>query len=331
MMDTKKPFLEYKDQIRHLESKGIICNLNEDKELLIKHGYFNLVNGYKRAFLETERKPHKYIKNASIRDFAALKEFDSFLRGVLFETIASIEDEIRTITSHIFDSITGLNDLPTWKQESSYDDRGKRSDIKNLINSIKGQIDDFHSYGNAYITHYNHELGYVPTWAMIKIIKFTTFIELVRLSKKELRVKLCCLYNIEFDEKINKFTVFIGAMQWMRKVRNACAHNERVYEIRCNTNRVVSNYHRTLTTSYSNNRINKSIMDLIIYLKYFLSTSDYQKVTGKINDKLRVLRGELGEQVFTKVRSMLGVKSVDNFYTLHKNVKEINYLILGEL
>ena len=51
MSTISKPFLNYKAQIRRLNDKGISCNLPEEKRILIRKGYFNLINGYKKPFV----------------------------------------------------------------------------------------------------------------------------------------------------------------------------------------------------------------------------------------------------------------------------------------
>ena len=51
-MDGDKDFLTYNQQMKHLRSdKSISCHGTEDKVILCRYGYFNLVNGYKNPFV----------------------------------------------------------------------------------------------------------------------------------------------------------------------------------------------------------------------------------------------------------------------------------------
>lgn len=67
MSTTNKPFLDYKAQIRRLTEKGISCNTPEEKKILIRKGYFNLINGYKKPFVMSKNNgEHSYITNTSV-------------------------------------------------------------------------------------------------------------------------------------------------------------------------------------------------------------------------------------------------------------------------
>lgn len=51
-MDGDKDFLTYNQQMKHLRcDKNISCKGTEDKTILCRSGYFNLVNGYKNPFV----------------------------------------------------------------------------------------------------------------------------------------------------------------------------------------------------------------------------------------------------------------------------------------
>lgn len=51
-MKNDKFFLTYNQQMRKLRNdKNIICNGSLDKKILVRAGYFNIVNGYKNPFI----------------------------------------------------------------------------------------------------------------------------------------------------------------------------------------------------------------------------------------------------------------------------------------
>lgn len=51
-MADDKFFLTYNQQMRHLrDDKNIDCHDSRHKNLLIRTGYFNLINGYKNPFI----------------------------------------------------------------------------------------------------------------------------------------------------------------------------------------------------------------------------------------------------------------------------------------
>ena len=51
-MHEEKTFLTYNQQLRKLRNeKNIDCEGTKDKTLLVRAGYFNIVNGYKDPFI----------------------------------------------------------------------------------------------------------------------------------------------------------------------------------------------------------------------------------------------------------------------------------------
>ena len=81
-------------------SKKIECNGSGHKQILIRAGYFNIINGYKTPFTcGTDTKGnHVYLPNTSIEQLYELKKFDDRLRLLLLDYITRIEEEIRTLT-----------------------------------------------------------------------------------------------------------------------------------------------------------------------------------------------------------------------------------------
>lgn len=51
-MSDEKQFLTYNQQMRKLRNdKGIVCTGSFHKNILIRAGYFNIINGYKNPFI----------------------------------------------------------------------------------------------------------------------------------------------------------------------------------------------------------------------------------------------------------------------------------------
>ena len=99
-------FKTYNQQIKYLrEEKKIDCSDINHKSILIKHGYFNLINGYKTPFIikTDSSSKHSYIGGTTIDHFAAVKNFDDEIRYILQKNITKCEEEIRTVVGHKFD------------------------------------------------------------------------------------------------------------------------------------------------------------------------------------------------------------------------------------
>lgn len=93
-----KEFLTYDQQMRHLkEDKKIVCESINDKIILGRNGYFNLINGYKRPFVQTtdQNGNHVYIGGTTVEQIYEAKKFDEELKMHLLKYITKVEEEVR--------------------------------------------------------------------------------------------------------------------------------------------------------------------------------------------------------------------------------------------
>ena len=113
---------------------------------------------------------------------------------------------------------------------------------------------------------------------------------------------------------------------WIRKIRNACAHNERIYGITRENGRVNAPFEYFLKKPkiYTQHRFQK-LVDLIIYLRYFLNDHDYLKFISDIQQSFFKLQGLLNPNAFQKVRADTGIRNIAILDELAAIKKEINY------
>lgn len=100
-MSGDKYFLTYNQQMRKLRNdKQIICKGSAHKKILVRAGYFNIVNGYKNPFTsgQDDQGNHFYISGTSINQLQSVKKFDDQLRSLLLKYITQVEEEMRTLT-----------------------------------------------------------------------------------------------------------------------------------------------------------------------------------------------------------------------------------------
>jgi abortive infection bacteriophage resistance protein len=265
-----------------------------------------------------------YMQNITVASLVDIKTFDDDVRHLIFKYITKVEQEIRTLVAYRFDEIN-FSIGATWNSVLAYDDRIPRTDIKNLIAKIKRELATAVKHDNRYAKFYSQNNGIVPTWVMLKIIKFTSLISFISYCPKSLRISICDLYGIEYDSNNNEFNVLIGSLQWMRKVRNYCAHDEPLLDIADGSNQIITKFHKTLTKAYNNYRNHRKLADLIIYLKYYLPNDDYVKLVNDFKTLLELLKARVEPIVFERIRASLGIKSLDILDTLMNNPKIIEY------
>lgn len=105
-------------------------------------------------------------------------------------------------------------------------------------------------------------------------------------------------------------------MHWMRKIRNSCAHNEGIYGM-IREGRVLQSFKEFLPDR------NQYIMDLLIYMRYFLPDGEYNIFIDKIIDLLDTLKSKLTNEAFNRVRVDMGIKNIDDLNILKPKKKLI--------
>ena len=148
-------------------------------------------------------------------------------------------------------------------------------------------------------------------------------------SKDPVKDSICNLYSIKDSRGYNDYKLLIASLHWLRKIRNACAHNERVYSLNGKTKngsnkRIADSYFSILPPSYLRGDTTIKIIDLFVYLKYYLETNDYNSMMRQVTEMLDSLKTELPGPAFDRVRASMGIKDVDHLTVLMTNPKPIN-------
>lgn len=317
-----KDFLTYNQQMKYLrDKKGIECKQTEDKVILCKNGYFNLINGYKEPFINgSNGSSYKYSNGTSIKEIYQVKKFDDELRMLLLKYITKVEEEVRTLVGYKFDEVNNKGKIE-WYSVNAYD---ISRETKKIVQVISDSFQEINRSEQKYIKHYFDKYKYVSTWILVKVIKFSTFINFVDFSKKDVKKSICNLYGIKDKNNNDDFTLLKGSLHWLRKVRNSCAHNERVYGIKREGKRIKTIYHNSLAKSYDRERDQK-LIDLIIYMRFYLDNKDFKKFATEIKDLLQDLKSNINSSAFDKVRADMGIKDLIHLDRLISMKKDIKY------
>lgn len=329
-MGDDKFFLTYNQQMKKLRNdKHITCNGSAHKKILIRAGYFNIVNGYKHPFISGQdvNGKHFYISGTSISELQAVKKFDDQLRSFLLQYITQVEEETRTLVGYKFDECNNNGAIP-WYNTNAYNPnkslQEKMSVISKAYNELsKSQLE--------YVTFYMKNHAQIPTWIMIKVVNFSTFIDIVRVSKLDVPHSLCNLYGLEDQNGYTNVKLLIGSLHWMRKIRNSCAHNERVYcltrkqDQRVHSGRILEKYFHMLGHGYIRD-LNQRIFDLFVYFKYYLPISEYKLFISELKTMLNDLQSKIHPHAFQYVHTQMGIKDLHDLDRLVSFPKdEIEY------
>lgn len=319
-----KEFKTHRQLMNHLrKKKKIECYGSFDKATLSKHGYFNVVNGYKLPFISGKNaNGHVYIGNTKLEDMLMVKQFDDLLREHLLKYLTRVEEEVRTLAAYTFDEINDRGKIK-WHQHEAYASNVNPQTIMRIITDSYSQV--FRNK-NEYRKHYIEKHKHVPTWILTKTMNFKTFIEFLEISKNPVKDSLCKLYNVVDSSGNYNHELLVGSLNWFRIIRNSCAHNERIYCMEDKDSRIRDIYFSNLPKSYTRDRNqDRLVFDSIVYMKYFLETDDYNEFLEIIHSLLIDLKDSIPSVPFERIRAKIGVKNLDHFELLKTPVKEIQY------
>lgn len=329
MAAQEKNFLTYNQQMKKLRNdkkiscgnstdteKTISVGSTKDKEHLVRMGYFNIINGYKDPFINAVDScgNHIYYPGTSLEQIYHLKKFDEHLRLFLLGYIAQVEEEVRTLTAYKFDQCND-NGKTSWYEPDAYD--SKRS-LQNRIDAISTAYRELSTSRLEYVQFYMANHSTIPTWIMMKAIYFSTFIKILQNSKPQVTHSICMLYDMTDSAGMPNVKLLVGSLHWMRKVRNSCAHNERVYSIGPDHNskgytigRIKEKYFAKMRQSYLKEP-DKRLMDLLVYFKYFLPVTEYAAFIKDLKRQLEKLQTQVPGNAFDNVRAKMGIKSLND-------------------
>lgn len=207
-----------------------------------------------------------------------------------------------------------INMNDPWYETNAY---SSSATLQSKMNTISSAYSELSKGRSEYVQFYmkNHEQ--IPTWIMIKVVNFSTFIDVLHNSKTNVTHAICKLYSMYDDNNLPNVKLLIGSLHWLRRVRNSCAHNERVYcihqtQARNNSasGRILDPYYTQLPTSYSR-CTEKNIFDILVYFKYFLPTEEFTPMIIELKNMLIELQNTLQTNAFDNVRGQMGIKNLN--------------------
>lgn len=288
-----KTFKTYDEQIAILISRGIqissSAEKSEAKKALQHYGYYNLINGYKMPFLETnssELSDDKYKPGTKINEIIALYNFDMRIRRVFFKYILLIETNIKNLIAYSFSQ---AHQHENYLIYTNFNRNLKDSDklITNLISDIQRQISN--RVSDPCIAHYLKQHGYIPLWVLNNILTLGTISNFYKVMNPKERQEISKIFKIQDNELEN-------ILMYITPVRNFCAHNNRLYCYRTKRPLTDLSIHDKLNIprhSQSKNEYNYGKRDLfaaVLAMKVLLSDMDFKKFLKEINNALNIFR-----------------------------------------
>lgn len=267
----EKEFKTIEEQIEILKSRNITVNdYNRIYQILTKNNYYYLINGYKDLFLDKTSKEEKYIDNTKIEEIYAIYNFDKNIKFNFLKYILLIENEVNTYIAYEFSKSYGHKN---YLIPRNFDNTNSKSPlIQKFINDINLEIQYQYRNSNEMITHYLDNYNYIPLWVLVRILSFGKISKFYSLMKQKEQNAISRKYNLmphEFKVVLHNLTL----------IRNICAHDEKLYDIKMK-NRIFSTiYHKKLEITIKNGNYQYATRDLfsiVISLKLLLEENEFR-------------------------------------------------------
>ncbi|WAM36921.1 Abi family protein [Caldicellulosiruptor acetigenus] len=257
-IEELKPALSVEEQIKLLNSKGLIIkDIEFAMQVLSKISYYRL-SGYWHSFLRKDNKFEHFAGNISFEDIYHIYRFDQKLRHIIFEVIEEIEITFRTKVVNYFACTYG----PLKYKEPEYFENAEYH--KEFLNEIEKAIKEQENK-EQFVRHYlNKYSGEFPIWVVAEILSFGSMSKFYSNLKKDDRDKISKEWTGFPSEYLKS---------WLKSlvlVRNLCAHYRRLYRQTFAFPPKLSKKQRTTIGN------NNSLFAICFVMKYMLESSTWE-------------------------------------------------------
>lgn len=318
-----KPFKTYRQQLSILRSRNLeINNGSKAIKLLKTNGYYNIINGYKDIFIDStltqQYNDDRFKAGTTFENIYALYDFDRNIRAILIKYILKMETSLKTKIAYHF-SNTYKSDF-NYLDINNFDSNDPASTAKliyDLTNVIKTNTNPGQQGARFY--HYLDKHKELPLWVLVTKMTLGNIIHFyngMKMSEKLAVIKEIITdyekaYNYKVSIPIADQESFISNMFTVINIlRNACAHEERLYNIVCKYSRKtprISLFHQANPVNFQSH-----LFEGIVILGLFLNKKDYLTLVKSITAEIETLANQLPQNIFNHVLIEMG---------FHKNWK----------
>ena len=185
--------------------------------------------------------------------------------------------------------------------------------ILKFINDINLEISHQYKNSNKMIIHYLDTYKYIPLWVLIRILSFGKVSKFYSFMKQKEQNNISRKFNIQ-SETLKIYLINLG------NVRNICAHDEKLYDVRLKKRINITDYHRQLVLTRKDNKTAYATRDLfsvIIILKILLEKDVFNEFYHNIIAKIENLENQLSSIKIDKVLYKMGFpKNYRNLFEL---------------
>ena len=264
-----KPFADKIQQIDILKSRNLLfLDENKAKRVLMRYGYYEIVNGYKMFLLEDNSTRERYKSGATFEHLTALYELDKSIRNGVIQASLEIELSLRTAIAYTLAEDFGVEERQylyyknfrqgdtTWSNGQPTNERAILLDKLNHI--LTRNIEPF--------THYRTNHGHIPPWILLKESTFGNLKYIFKLLKgpqKDKVISIC--YGIDISDVTDDLkALFKDTLSVVNSFRNRSAHSGRIFNFKSSIHKIQYNYtfHNEINITQARYRIGLGQSDL---------------------------------------------------------------------
>lgn len=295
----EKEFKTIDEQIEILKLRNVLIeDYNIAYKILSKNNYYYLINGYKNLFIDKTKNIEKYLNNTKIEEIYALYKFDKDIKIIFLKHLLLLESEIDTHIAYEFSKSYGHKNYLILDNFNN----SKKIFIQKFINDINLEIEYQYKNSNKMITHYLDNYKYIPLWVLVRVLSFGKISKFYSLMKPKEQNEISRKYNL----RIKEFKVMLHNLTL---IRNICAHDEKLYDIKMKNRIFNTIYHKKLQIKNKNGNYQFATRDLfsiVIILKMLLGKEIFSEFYSNIIKTIEKLENQLSVIKIDKVFYKMG-------------------------
>ena len=295
-----KTFKTLDEQIKILQSKGlIISDEQETKDILLRENYF-FVSGYRLLFMESMTNK-LFLPGTTFEELYAMFQFDRHIRNIVFKNLLIIENNIKSITAYNLSGKYGIREDEYLNPKNFVSDRKRKKQIDDLLRKMKRQIRINGGQHQATL-HYIEKYGYIPLWIAVKVLSFGIVSELYQILKPEDQVNIAKDFHVNKEDLLVYFPI-------LANFRNLCAHEDILYDHKAQRSIEDTKYHELLDIPKVNDEYiygKNDLFAVVIILKQLLRRDDFFLFMSEFEYEIQILADRLKVISIEKVLDRMG-------------------------
>ena len=295
-----KTFKSLEEQIAILESKGLIIQDElYAKEVLLRENYFFLT-GYRFLFMRS-LSDRRFIDGTTFEELYAMFSFDRQIRNILFKNILVVENNLKSILSHVVSKNHGFKEKNYLNPNNFVRDPSRNRQINDLIHKMKRQI-SINGKQHSATSHFLANYGYIPLWVVVKVLSFGIVGELFTILQPQDQREIASVFGVEV-ESLEEYLPILA------NFRNLCAHEDILYDHK--TNRTIRSniYHEKLNIPRMDNEYiygKNDIFVVVIIMKFLLQDDEFRLMMKEIEYEINSLDARINSIPVEKILDRIG-------------------------